>query len=117
MSFLPIINFGKEGYSARKILYRYLAERQHTLYAVVPIHTKEECYSRIWSAFADGKEIYYKTPEHIKIYFNKRTEASVFNDSIALNQNIWQSIRSVLGRLERMPESVAMLRQPRPVNH
>ncbi|KAI7890902.1 uncharacterized protein EV154DRAFT_478767 [Mucor mucedo] len=74
-------------------------------------------FAKIWSAFADGKEIYYKTPEHIKIYFNKRTEASVFNDSIALNQNICQSIRSVLGRPERMPESVAMLRQPRPVNH
>ncbi|KAG2193039.1 hypothetical protein INT47_009289 [Mucor saturninus] len=136
LSFLPIINFGKEGYLARNFLYRYLAQRQHTLYAVVPIHTKEEVllykkllidkkkersfngdsvtpdfeiFAKIWSAFADGKEIYYKTPEHIKIYFNKRTEASVFNDSIALNQNIFQSIRNVLGRPERMPESVAML--------
>lgn len=144
LSFLPIINFEKEGYSARNFLYRYLAQRQHTLHAVVPIHTKEEVllykklliekkkelfnsrnsatpdfeiFAKLWSAFADGKEIYYKTPEHIKVYFNKRAEASVFTNSIALNENICRNIRSILERPERMNASVAMLKQPTPINH
>ena len=75
--------------------YEYLAAAQKTLYAVTPIHTKEEFQlfhkalsigeewatfqthpnfekmAAWWSSQADGKNVLYKLPEHLSKHFQK----------------------------------------------
>ncbi|KAI8136421.1 hypothetical protein BJV82DRAFT_676588 [Fennellomyces sp. T-0311] len=69
--------------------YRFLSSRQHTRYAVVPVHTQAEHvmftfllgrfpshqttgtinfdeFTRIWNSYADGVHIFYKTPEYLR---------------------------------------------------
>jgi len=77
----------------RNDIYTYLANAQKTLFAVTPIHTKNEiklfndsvknggpfCVSSgqpnfyqmatWWSSKADGKNIFYKLPEHLSAYY------------------------------------------------
>lgn len=144
LSFLPIVNFQKQGYSSQNFIYRYLANRQNTLFAVVPVHTKEEIllydklvsthkkdlyvninssipdfdsFAKIWSSFADGVKIFYKTPEHLKLYFNKRLEAGVFYNTILLNENIHNNIRDALLQSNRITTPIASIKAPTPIEH
>ena len=136
--------FKKRGYSFQKFIYRYLANNQNTLFAVVPVHTKEEIllydkpisthkkdlyvninssipdfdsFAKIWSSFADGVKIFYKTPEHLKLYFNKRLEAGVFYNTILLNENIHNNIRDALLQSNRITTPIASIKAPTPIEH
>jgi hypothetical protein len=84
--------------SKRGNMYEYLATAQETLYAVTPVHTKEEYtlyhnsvapggewapvngnphFDRMaawWSAKANGLTIFYKLPEHLSSYHKRWLE-------------------------------------------
>ncbi|KAG2206970.1 hypothetical protein INT47_008439 [Mucor saturninus] len=144
LSFLHIINFQNQGCSSQNFIYRCLANKQSTLFAVVPVHTKEEIllydklvsthkeylyvninrsipdfnsFAKIWSSFADGVKIFYKTPEHLKLYFNKRLEASVFYITTLLNENIRNNVKDALIQSNRITNPVASMKAPAPIDH
>ena len=79
--------------------YRFMAQRQGAAHAIIPVQTQVERnkydslirqhfpqqlqrnqqpdfdnFSKLWSAFVDGKSIFYKAPEHLRSYHAKWCE-------------------------------------------
>ncbi|KAG0178868.1 hypothetical protein DFQ29_002903 [Apophysomyces sp. BC1021] len=99
-------------------MYKYLAEKQVTKYAVVPVHTPEEfsLFKQLMDRYhgaqlhADWKEmakswntdhtngvtIFYKTPENLKAHCGVWDERRVANDSIAGSADICEVMREQL---------------------
>jgi hypothetical protein len=90
----------------RKNVYEYLANAQHTKYAVIPLHTENEFklfhesvtvkgmwaaptglpdFDRMaawWSSKADGKTIFYKLREHLATYYKTWSETRKQTESM-----------------------------------
>jgi hypothetical protein len=97
--------------------YTFLAKWQQTRYAIVPVHTKQEkalfrsllleftgedanVDDRTWREFAvhwhrnaDGRNVFYKTTEHLKSYYTQWKAYRNVQRSIYLNQNAVYTIR------------------------
>ncbi|KAK9469327.1 hypothetical protein V1512DRAFT_256000 [Lipomyces arxii] len=73
----------------------YLAKRQKCKYAVIPVYSKEERYLFVqliidrpvttldfnvlavaWNSYADGRSVFYKMPEHLRVYYQLICEAA-----------------------------------------
>ncbi|KAI8136866.1 hypothetical protein BJV82DRAFT_675472 [Fennellomyces sp. T-0311] len=98
--------------------YEYLAQKQGTKYAIVPIHTKEEVslfkgflendkrfrdtkpnwdlLAQEWSKKANGINIFYKTPEHLQGYDNVRMDRSKYTNTISINFEVCRGIQEDL---------------------
>ena len=119
-AWMPLKSPPERGYTSQ---YAFLAKRQHSKYAIVPVHTAEERkyfrdllvqnpsnavepdwkqLSRVWCLKADGKSIFYKTPEHLRGYYNTWQEKNVAANSIALNLDSVQMMAAVLGNPSRL---------------
>ena len=105
--------------------YMFLASRQNTAYAIVPIHTRDERvmfasiitdkfplhltkpinfdeFTRIWSEGVNGITIFYKTPEHLRGYYNGPwSEFSNIRNSVKDNINALKNLRSTLNSTAR----------------
>jgi hypothetical protein len=87
--------------------YQYLAEKQGTRFAIVPAHTMQEYelfkfqqrqlfsgrepdwieFAKVWSNHANGRDIFYKTPEHLKSHSNKWDDSRTFANTVSRNYN------------------------------
>ncbi|KAG1831167.1 hypothetical protein F4604DRAFT_1864865 [Suillus subluteus] len=98
---------------------QFVAESQGTLMAVLPIHTREErdlfqllvtssplfadparqpnwvSLAVIWAGHADGRKIFYKLPEHLKVYYKTWTDFCNEHNTVALNVEASQRIRAL----------------------
>ncbi|KAF7720604.1 hypothetical protein EC973_007053, partial [Apophysomyces ossiformis] len=99
-------------------MYKYLADKQGTKYAVVPVHTPEEfalfrhimnqghnarCHedwpemAKSWNTnHANGTTIFYKTPEHLKSHYSVWDERRIANESIAASADVCDVMREHL---------------------
>jgi hypothetical protein len=53
-------------------------------------------FAKAWSPKANGRTIFYKTPEHLKSYDNKWVESRVFANTVLINHDLVQRVRSTL---------------------
>ncbi|KAM5545887.1 hypothetical protein V8D89_000013 [Ganoderma adspersum] len=106
---------------ASELKYRntYLAQRQGTRYAVLPVHTSKErsiFHSLVstsasfktraqpdwhmlaveWSGQANGRDIFYKLPEHLKSYFKIWTDISSEKSSVTLTAQAIQHLHTLV---------------------
>ncbi|KAG2210998.1 hypothetical protein INT47_000158 [Mucor saturninus] len=86
-------------------------------YAILPVHTSEEKalfedilvdnyqssaepnwsqFASRWNTSADGIAIFYKTPEHLKLYYNICQENKIVAKAKAKHSTIIQKVRSVI---------------------
>ncbi|KAG6894804.1 hypothetical protein C0992_004572, partial [Termitomyces sp. T32_za158] len=108
--------FAREG----KIRHDYLAQRQNTRMAILPIHTQHErglfrllmaksdgpfsgrsepnwiCLAEEWNGHANGSTIFYKLPEHLKTYWKKWQENVNEKNSISINEVAFNTIIKAL---------------------
>ena len=95
---------------------QYLACRQEAKYAIVPVHTDQErqlfsrilnnhfveqglqpdwvLFAKLWSKEANGKDIFYKTPESILTYYNDWTKERNAANTITNNLTVWIDLRN-----------------------
>lgn len=112
-----VFQAGSTRNSPRK-MYSYLAEKQHTMYAVVPVHTSDEFglfrrmmtrvqastvqldwtkLTKTWNNdYADGATIFYKTPDHLKAHFNIYCDRQNARDSMMASSGICDTMRQHL---------------------
>ncbi|KAG6877083.1 hypothetical protein C0992_010900, partial [Termitomyces sp. T32_za158] len=122
--------FAKE----RRIRQQYLAQRQDTRMAILPIHTRDERglfkllmaqsianepnWVRVagdWNGHANGLTIFYKLPEHLKAYWKKWQENTNEKNSISINQAAFNTIvRALSLPLSNIPHVAAS--QPQSVS-
>ncbi|KAF9231665.1 hypothetical protein BU15DRAFT_68145 [Melanogaster broomeanus] len=117
---LGMFEFSEEYAREQKIRHKYVAERQGTLVAVLPIHTRDErdlfqllahssplfmdharqphwtALASIWASHANGKTIFYKLPEHLKAYYQTWTDFCNEQNTVALNAEASQRIRALV---------------------
>ncbi|KAG2191090.1 hypothetical protein INT47_010406, partial [Mucor saturninus] len=105
--------------------FEYIARKQQAKFAIVPVHSNEEkalfenilsCnyesstepdwshFASHWNTSADGVSIFYKTPEHLKSYYNICKENNFIANSIQKHRNIIQKVKSVIS--ETMPPQI-----------
>jgi hypothetical protein len=106
----------------RKSVYTFLAKAQNTRYAVLPIHTQTESdmffkemgpggawfvkgkqpdFARMaywWSEKANGKDIFYKLPEHLALHFSVYKNCLSQTETMVASQNSDSQIKSVLNQ-------------------
>jgi hypothetical protein len=102
--------------------YTFLAEKQQTKYAVVPVHTAAEEalfqvlirdfmsqstpnwqeFARKWSPNANGSTLFYKTPEQLRSHYMDWNEAKNRTLSLAKNAQKFTSMRRRLQSAERL---------------
>ncbi|KAG1848574.1 hypothetical protein F4604DRAFT_130963 [Suillus subluteus] len=104
----------------QRLRHQFVAESQGTLMAVLPIHTREErdlfqllvtssplfadparqpnwvSLAVIWAGHADGRKIFYKLPEHLKVYYKTWTDFCNEHNTVALNVEASQRIRALV---------------------
>ncbi|KAG2191718.1 hypothetical protein INT47_004705 [Mucor saturninus] len=106
--------------------FEYIACKQHTKYAILPVQTSEEKalfedilvdnyqssaepnwsqFASRWNSSADGIAIFYKTPEHLKLYYNICQENKIVAKAKAKYSTIIQKVRSVISET-MIPQSV-----------
>lgn len=109
----------RKKYSSR---YAYIAFRQKTKYAVVPIASAVErnlfkelmqerfinekepnwkSFAQHWSSYADGEQIFYKLPEHLKTFYNAWKEYRASKNAILSNQDVCEQAREQLQSPQR----------------
>jgi hypothetical protein len=129
-SALPIAKLPRKKDSGGSIQHDYLAYRQGCIYAVTPVHTTEEYrlfrlyleeetkkrlifshkkdkapnfihFAREWSSQADGKNIFYKTPEDLTKYFNIFYDRSKFVKTVLSHESVCKTVKQTLQNLVR----------------
>jgi hypothetical protein len=104
-------------YEGPKTQYRFLALKQLSLHAIVPIHTDDErakfadllrtqfvdvseatwfVFARAWSDHVNGTTIFYKTPEYLRTYYNSWSELRKRKNTIAVHFEVVQAMRQTL---------------------
>lgn len=118
---LPVIKLPFINYSGKQFLYRFLSYCQGTNFAVTAVHTKEEMklfdelivakhdlifagdsespifniFAKIWSTYCqENNNIFYKTKEHLANYFNIIEDRKKYGNTVLLNIEISQYVRS-----------------------
>ncbi|KAG2209930.1 hypothetical protein INT47_003365 [Mucor saturninus] len=122
LSFLPIVNFRSQVPIHTKeevILYNKLisTRKEELLFNRHSKFPDFDAFTKLWSSFADGVKIYYKKPEHIKLYDNKQIDASVFTNTTLLNENIHNTVKNALIQSSRIINPVTSSKAPTPINH
>lgn len=119
---LPIVTLPYINYSGKQFLYRFLAYRQGTAFAVTAVHTKEEMelfdellasrrdlifgensqlpdfniFAKLWSVYClENNNIFYKTQDHLNAYFNIKEDRARYGNTVLLNIEISQFVRSM----------------------
>ncbi|KAI9260268.1 hypothetical protein EDC94DRAFT_648927 [Helicostylum pulchrum] len=118
---LPVVKLPYLNYSGKQFLYRFLAYFQGTSFAVTAVHTKEEMelfdellvtehdlifgssqlptfsiFAKLWSVYClENSNIFYKTEDHLNTYFNIKEDRARYGNTVLLNTEISQSVRSV----------------------
>ncbi|GAA5803691.1 hypothetical protein HPULCUR_009174 [Helicostylum pulchrum] len=118
---LPVVKLPYLNYSGKQFLYRFLAYFQGTSFAVTAVHTKEEMelfdellvtehdlifgssqlptfsiFAKLWSVYClENSNIFYKTEDHLNAYFNIKEGRARYGNTVLLNTEISQSVRSV----------------------
>ncbi|KAF7722529.1 hypothetical protein EC973_003056 [Apophysomyces ossiformis] len=109
---------GRSTANPKKQLYTYLANKQRSKYAIVPVHTQQELdlFRRMmeiyhqqqnqidWTSIAqswnkdhaDGETIFYKTSEHIKSHYHVWFERKVATMTILSSRGIFNTMRQHL---------------------
>ncbi|KAM6501786.1 hypothetical protein JOM56_001763 [Amanita muscaria] len=119
---LGMHDFNSNFSAATKTRHQYLAYQQNTLTAILPVHTKAERalfralvidmssnglfsgrkqpnwenVAGRWSQHADGREIFYKLPEHLKAYWKKREESNAEKNAIKINKASYDEVARLL---------------------
>lgn len=118
--------------------FKFLSAVQGTRFAVVPIHTKTEInlykqmvqkypkfmsttkqkdwieFSKLWSPNANGKTIFYKSPDHLRQYSNIMKDRNKYYTTILKNDQLVRKIRQLVQTQQsEFPE----LPIPAPVMH
>lgn len=96
--------------------YEYLASKQQSKHAVLPVHTQQErtLFHRLlrrgtnengtadwvrmckqWSRDADGVGVFYKTPAYLQAYHRKWIESRVFTNAVNSNRQIVDPVRQL----------------------
>jgi hypothetical protein len=100
--------------------YESLSTPQRTLYAVVPVHTKQEIlllknflkkhavllnttnpkesikFAELWNSEANGISIFYKSPEHLRHYSNILKDRNEYHDNIIKNYQLVSNARQLV---------------------
>lgn len=72
-----------------------------------------EDFARIWSSFCeDNNKIYYKTPRHLESYYNIMEDRKKYGDSVLLNLEVVNEVRSTFNSESRFVASIPPNRQP-----
>lgn len=144
ISTLPSANLPLMGYSVGDYLYRYLAQCQKTKLAVTAVHTNEEValyqalitdpvnkaiirfqgqtqkpdfveFAKLWSTFCkEQSKIYYKTSRHLESYFNVMEDRKKYGDSVMLNIQKVQRIKTLTQNQSRIESAGGIQYLPRP---
>jgi hypothetical protein len=138
---LPVVTLPYINYSGKQFLYRFLSYRQGTAFAVTAVHTEEEMelfdrllvsehdlifdgsstlpsfsiFAKIWSTFClENSNIFYKTEDHLNAYFNIKEDRARYGNTVLLNVEISQFVRSVTQNPARCTTCLAVSAIPRP---
>lgn len=145
ISVLPCANIPTIGYSSGEFVYRFLAERQTTKFAVTAVHTEAEIqlyhdfttkpekkalikytsdskkpdfteFAKLWSGCCNGTTIFYKTDRHLESYFNIDQDRKKYGESVQLNGETVQMVTSATQESARFRRPIAALPAPEPQN-
>ncbi|KAG1847003.1 hypothetical protein DFJ58DRAFT_843319 [Suillus subalutaceus] len=114
---LGMLEFNEVFAREQNIRHKFIAESQGTLMAILPVHTRDLFQLLVqssplfsdsnrqpnWSALAvvcaghaDGRNIFYKLPEHLKTYYKTWTDFCNEQNTISLNAEASRRIRALI---------------------
>ncbi|KAG1721543.1 uncharacterized protein EDB91DRAFT_1256463 [Suillus paluster] len=117
---LRMLEFNEVFAHEQNIRHKFVAESQGTLMAILPVHTCEErdlfqllvqssplfsdsnrqpnwtALAVVWAGHADGRNIFYKLPEHLKTYYKTWIDFCNEQNTISLNAEVSRRIRALV---------------------
>ncbi|KAG1871812.1 hypothetical protein DFJ58DRAFT_722558 [Suillus subalutaceus] len=117
---LGMLEFNEVFACKQNIWHKFIAESQGTLVAILPGHTHKErdlfqlliqssplfsdsnqqpnwtALAVVWAGHADGHNIFYKLPEHLKTYYKTWTDFCNEQNTISLNTEASWRIRALI---------------------
>jgi hypothetical protein len=139
---LPIVKLPYINYSGKQFLYRFLSFCQGTAFPVTAVHTKEEMelfdellvskrdlifvessqlpifsiFAKLWSTYCqESNNVFYKTEEHLNAYFNVKEDRARYGNTVLLNIEISQYVRSVTQNPSRCTSCLTVSAVTRPI--
>ncbi|KAG2223600.1 hypothetical protein INT45_001682 [Circinella minor] len=116
-----LLTFAGSTLATKGARYRFIAQKQWTKFAILPVHTKREndlfdekmkttyknCtidwmkFAKNWSTYVNGEDIFYKTLEHLRSYNGKYEQLRTALLSMTMNSESRKEVHDIVSSEDR----------------